>query len=135
MCSSTWTLAPTGVWPPTFMIYEAMLAGSLPLFAYLDASLVREQETARRARFGCKRDALTADVADSLMPFYDEGVRFSEFGKVLFHPDADDVVRAVQETKDVTERRAKLEAVRGYFTPNGTFAYILRRMRSGSTRV
>ena len=69
---------------------------------------------------------------DELLPFYDEGVRFSRFGEVvpvgaLTAP----LLRELLDSKEeyLAEKRRALKDVAPRFTPEGTWQYILRRMR------
>ena len=69
---------------------------------------------------------------DELLPFYDEGVRFSRFGEVvpvgtLTAP----LLRELLDSKEeyLAEKRRALKDVAPRFTPGGTWQYILRRMR------
>ena len=149
VCNSTWTLVPSGSFPPTFMMYEAMVGGSLPLFAYFSswgaARFPSSRATSEKGRFSptnrwvlsrlTKKQlalplaSLTMEQIDRHMPFYDEGVRFSEFGAVLLSPDAASVLSVIEDTREqLPARQRRLREVLPYFSPNGTFAYILRCM-------
>mgnify|MGYP001311628090 CR=1 FL=1 len=72
---------------------------------------------------------MTADQIDALMPFYDEGVRFSEIGAVLLAPTVKQVLRTVNmmTAAEMQTRRVRMKAVASLFTPKGTFSYMLRR--------
>ena len=55
---------------------------------------------------------------DALMPFYDEGVRFSEIGAVLLAPTVKQVLRTVNTTAaEMQKRRVRMKAVASLFTP------------------
>ena len=149
VCNSAWTLVPSGSFPPTFMLYEAMLGGSLPLFAYFTswggARFSTDPDTPAirtiTSRITLERLArplvpLNSMQIDALMPFYDEGVRFSEFGAALLAPDSAAVMRIVNNNSELHIKQRRLRAILPLFTPNGTFAYMLRRMhREAGTRL
>ena len=137
VCDSHWTLTPSGVYPPTYMMYEALHAGSAPLYVFFEGRSSRRTPTALANPETPLSDEcpdelalkkMSADQIDALMPFYDEGVRFSEIGAVLLAPTVEQVLRTVNTTAaEMQKRRVRMQAVASLFTPNGTFAYMLRR--------
>ena len=138
VCDSDWTLTPSGAYPPTFMMYEALHAGSAPLYVFFEGRSSRRTPTALANPETPLSDEcpdelplkkMSADQIDALMPFYDEGVRFSEIGAVLLAPTVKQVLRTVNmmTAAEMQTRRVRMKAVASLFTPKGTFSYMLRR--------
>ena len=138
VCDSDWTLTPSGAYPPTFMMYEALHAGSAPLYVFFEGRSSRRTPTALANPETPLSDEcpdelplkkMSADQIDALMPFYDEGVRFSEIGAVLLAPTVKQVLRTVNmmTAAEMQTRRVRMKAVASLFAPKGTFSYMLRR--------
>ena len=144
LCSAEWTLTPSGTCAPTFMIYEALHFGSLPMYVYKASALM-----SRRLHWNCNPrshgNRLPAEKLDTVLPFHDEGVRFSSFGKVVIVPQPEgkasqareheafsqamEEVATFTKISNYSQRRVVLDAVKHYFTPNGTWSYMLRHIR------
>ena len=129
LCRTRWFMSVSGTFPPTFMIYEALQAGALPIFAYAadpfcGGWLCNTQ----------KDVMMPPDEMQRHMPFFDEGVRFNDFGALIAANDPQLIPKIVRLVNQTTE--AEEEARRGImlgharrFTPKGTFDYALRAMR------
>ena len=128
MCGSEFTLAPSGTFPPTFMIYEAIAARSIPVFAIFPSIAVNPLKSSKLIRGAEANITRATATIDKHMPFYDEGVAFSQFGLASFAPSADSVLRTMAAA-NVSGMRRRLDAVAHYFTPDGTWDYMVRFMR------
>mmetsp|Transcript_16308 Transcript_16308/g.47716 ORF Transcript_16308/g.47716 Transcript_16308/m.47716 type:complete len:459 (+) Transcript_16308:53-1429(+) len=98
--SSTWVITPAGHFPTTFMIFEALQAGALPVMP-LPLNL----------------------------PYQDIGVRWPDLGVTVTEAELrggllKSKVEAVQP-KDIAQRQALVKKYRGLFTKDGLIAYIL----------
>ena len=126
LCEASYALVGSGTFTPSFMTAEAIHAGTLPIFVVGNGTCCRPEglPMARAAM-------LFARDYDSLLPFYDEGVRFSRFGEIvpvgaLNAP----LLRQLIDSKEdsLVAKRQALKHVAPRFTPEGTWQYILRRM-------
>ena len=131
LCDASWALVGSGTFTPSFMTVEAIHAGTLPIFVVGNGTCCRP-EGLPMARAGM----LFARDYDNLLPFYDEGVRFSRFGEIvpvgaLTAP----LIRQLIDSKDdsLVAKRQALKDVAPRFTPEGTWQYILRRMHMPDT--
>ena len=132
LCSTTWFLVVSGVFPPAFMIAEAMNAGALPIFLAGPGSLPVGIQRPRPTNgvFGVLEPE--PHQWDHLLPFYDEGVSFSRFGAVI-PVDSDDIGTKVEQLlslpdEDVRRKQAYMRSIVSGYTAAGTFSYALRKM-------
>lgn len=65
VANSNFTVAPSGTFPPTFMLYEAMLLGSIPVLVFSAA-----EYTLWGRDTTISREHLSDDDIDRLMPYY-----------------------------------------------------------------
>lgn len=104
---STWIITPRGVFPPTFMTYETLQAGSLPLIPFSNWS---------------------APVEPQLwLPYQDIGVRWDEFALFIHEsklPSLKQTVEAIP-ARDVKRRLAIVRKWRPLFTPEGLNIYVI----------
>ena len=147
VANSNFTLAPSGTFPPTFMMYEAMLLGSIPVFVFSPANYTHHRDRERVMR---RAEHLTTDDIDRLMPYYvrslrirpaparlvyafrchstrsqDEGFRFSRLGLFVSHPSAANITSAIAQAEpSVLARVAYLERWQRRFTLASTFDYV-----------
>ena len=147
LCAASFALVGSGTFTPSFMTAEAIHAGTLPIFVVGNGTCCRPEglPMARAATRSSSTlvagatphmsSTLVAEVRsdyDDLLPFYDEGVRFSRFGEIvpvgtLTAP----LLRQLLDSKKeyLVAKRQALKDVAPRFTPEGTWQYILRRMR------
>lgn len=122
-CSTVWAIVPVGVYPATFMIYEALHARALPIIV-LPASRHRPPHT----------------FLDRFMPFYDEGVHFSRFGTYVFwntkRPSKSDAkaLIAVLHKFDIKDRRHELDTKLHFFRPTSVMDYAIRIVQKERAR-
>ena len=140
LCAASFALVGSGTFTPSFMTVEAIHAGTLPIFVVGNGTCCRPEglPMARSRAATRSTAALLAGAAearrdyDDLLPFYDEGVRFSRFGEIV--PVGTLTAPLLRELIDSKEaylaaKRQALRDVAPRFTPEGTWQYILRRMR------
>jgi len=127
ICHTTFVICISGTFPPTFMIYEAMHAGALPIFI-VDSLPYLPNNTA----FTTRKSFSNLKSMDQFMPFGDNGVHFSKFGIMLRSNDPDllDRIEAAISMKhsEVLERQKYLKKVVKRFTTSGAFQYAIRTM-------
>ena len=127
ICHTTFVLCVSGTFPPTFMIYEAMHAGALPIFVVDSLPYLPNKKalTTRKSFSNLKS-------MDRFMPFGDNGVHFSKFGIMLRSNDPDliDRIEAVISMKhsELLERQKYLKKVVKRFTTSGAFQYAIHTM-------
>ena len=130
LCSTTWFLVISGVFPPAFMIAEAMNAGALPIFLAGPGSLPVGVQMPRPTNgvFGVLDPE--PHQWDHLLPFHDEGVSFSRFGAVI-PVDSDDIGAKIEQLlslpeENVRRRQEYMRSIISGYTAAGTFSYALR---------
>lgn len=104
---STWIIAPIGSMPPTFMTYEALQAGSLPLIPFVNWSGPVEPQV--------------------WLPYQDIGVRWNEFALFVHEANLTSLKQTVEAipTQDVKKRLAIVKKLRPLFTADGLNTYII----------
>jgi len=134
LCSTTWFLVISGVFPPAFMIAEAMQAGALPIFLAGPGSLPDGVQMPRPTRMSSPFGVLEHEPHqwDHLLPFHDEGVSFSRFGAVI-PVDSDDIGAKIEQLlslpdESVRRRQEYMRSIVSGYTAAGTFSYALRKM-------
>ena len=111
--------------------YESMMYGALPLFTFFPSEIILRHGR-NKCRVAEQAAGLSTSVLDANLPFYDEGVRFSTFGVALLGPKGDEIMRFLQGEEDSRRLEARQKALKSAlhrFTPDGTFAYVLRNVR------
>ena len=112
-----------GTFPSSFMLYEAILFGSIPVFILPQKTLLFKARPS-------KNFTRPADMFD-MMPFADDGVEWSRLS-VLLHESADDIgisLRAIEsmDARVVSEMQSYLLSVRHRFLPENAVRYAIDR--------
>ena len=133
LCRTRWFVSISGTFPPTFMLYEALQAGALPIFIYAADPFCGGWLCQTQNRVMVPPEELQRH-----MPFFDEGVHFNEFGALIAANDPQlisKIMQLIRQAPEVEEmRRKKMLNVSTRFTPRGTFEYAMRvAARIGTT--
>mmetsp|Transcript_70448 Transcript_70448/g.199794 ORF Transcript_70448/g.199794 Transcript_70448/m.199794 type:complete len:477 (-) Transcript_70448:131-1561(-) len=114
--NSTWVVCPGGTMPATFMTYEAIQAGALPIIPFTDY--------ANHGNFSSPAEGQEPFL---WLPYQDIGVRWNEFAMLVPIQQLADMKGLVErmEPAELERRRGLLRKYRPLFTTEGLSAYIL----------
>jgi len=126
--NSTWAVAASGCYPPSFGLYEIVQSGALPIIIASSIGDDKAYKQSRGAPTWCSPPMVSEDLSDPFvwLPYRDLGIRWNDFGVVTAMSELQELKAFIESMSDeeVKRRYALLRKYQPLFTPSGLIVYI-----------